>query len=342
MVTQAIDSVIGQQYEGLLEIVVVDDGSTDGTIRELTARYAARNVPSNRRLVIHANPHTGMTGTMGKGIELCSGDYVSMCDSDDLWEPARAAELLAEVEKTPNALIHTTCKMRMLDGFQLPNRARRGSFEETDNLFDKLGYTPLEYPGNVTLYDWLLGQQWRGPRMRGSLAIFPRTFVQGEFAMPAGSLWQEVWLTFAAMVQGTIRYAGLNSYVQRIHGENDSLPGPSTSKGLDITRGNLVFLEHAIPILRRHAGCDRSLLRRVETRAHVDRYRLNVSAGLSLREALKGVSLSDVLAEPRELLSYTLRAKAPALHDFLSRTRQSLTGKGPAGQARPSKPFDGR
>jgi len=342
LVTQAIDSVIGQLYEGPLEIVVVDDGSTDGTTQELSARYAARTLPPNRRLIIHSKPHTGISGTMARGIDLSTGEYVSMCNSDDFWEPVRAAELLAEVEKTPGTLIHTTCKTRMADGYQLPGGPQYRHCRETDYAVDAGGYTPLEYPGNVTLRDLLPYQPWQKFYFRGALAIFPRKFMHGVFTMPQGLLFEETWFLFAAMMQGAIRYARCNSYVQRIHGQNDSLPGTRTGRDMERIRCNLVLLEHAIPVLRTRPNQDVALTRRVERRARIDRYRLNVGSGLGFGKVIRGLSATDVAAEPREILSYTLTAKAPAVHDFLARTRQSLTGKRSDEQVRPSTPLHGR
>jgi hypothetical protein len=333
LVWQAIDSVIGQQYEGPLEIVVVDDGSTDGTLQELSTRYGDRILPANRRLIICAKPHTGITGTMGKGIELASADYVAMCNSDDLWEPTRATELLAEVEKTPNTLIHTACKIRMLDGFQ------HRLCSDTDDPVGLFGYIPVEYPGNVTLRELLLGRMRPGLTFGGGLTVFPRKFMQGELAMPEGLWHEEIWFLFAAMMQGAIRYVNCNSYVCRIHGQNESLPETRAGRELDMIRRRLAFLEHAIPILRNHVNRDVSLLKRVVTRAHVIKYQLDINGGTSFRQALRVISLSDLLTEPREILLLTLASKTPSLHRFLRRMRLKLTGKGPAGQVGLSKPL---
>jgi glycosyltransferase involved in cell wall biosynthesis len=325
LVWQAIDSVIGQHYDGLIEIVVVDDGSTDGTLQELSTRYAARALPPNRRLIIHPNPHTGITGTMGKGIELCSGEYVSMCNSDDTWEPQRAAELLAEVEKTPNTLVHTASKIRMLDGFQLPGGSRYRSFRETDDTVGLCGFSPVEYPGSITLAELLLDQTGSAFYIRGCMTVFPRMFLQGEFTMPAGLIVEEIWFMFAAMMQGGIRYASCNSYVQRMHGLNDSLIKGRGIPEPERVQYRLTFLKHVIPILRSRPNPDFALLRQVEARARVDKYLLDIAGGSGLRESIRGMHLSDVLVEPRSALSYALRAKVPSLHGFLQRMRQRLS-----------------
>jgi hypothetical protein len=90
-------------------------------------------------------------------------------------------------------------------------------------------------------------------------------------------------------------------------------------------RCNLVFLEHAIPILGNHANRDVTLLRRVATRARVLDYRLGLNDGSNYMQVLRRLSPLDVFVEPREILSYTLGAKAPAFHGFLQRMRQRLS-----------------
>jgi hypothetical protein len=311
LVTQAIDSVIGQEYEGPLEIVVVDDGSTDGTIQELSARYAARTLPSNRRLIIHSKPHTGITGTIAKGIELSSGDYVAQCNSDDLWEPVRATDLIAEIERTPNVLIHTNAKDRMLDGFQ------HQYLTENDDHLRLDTYAPVECPGNLTLLEVLLGQRRTRLSFSGGLSVFPRRFMQGEFVMPVGLWHEEIWYLFAAIMQGGIRYADTYSCIYRVHGKNECLEEMRVGRETEHIERDLTFLEHAIPVLRNHVSYGDALLKRVETHTRVVKYLANVSTGSSCREALRGLSLSDLLSEPRNILSSTLRVKVPSLSRFL-------------------------
>lgn len=75
--SRCLDSIINQTYRDL-EIICVDDGSTDGS-GELLDRYAKTD---NRIIVIHKE-NGGSTSARRIGAEICRGSYVSCIDSDD-------------------------------------------------------------------------------------------------------------------------------------------------------------------------------------------------------------------------------------------------------------------
>jgi glycosyltransferase involved in cell wall biosynthesis len=75
---QAIDSVLGQAHRPY-ELIVVDDGSTDGSA-SVAARYGAP-----LRLVRQA--HAGGAAALNRGVELATGRYLAFIDADDLWQP---------------------------------------------------------------------------------------------------------------------------------------------------------------------------------------------------------------------------------------------------------------
>lgn len=78
-VQEAIDSVLAQTYPHY-EIIVIDDGSTDGTGEALAARYGDR-------INYHWQENRGESAARNWGIQMARGQYIALLDSDDLWYP---------------------------------------------------------------------------------------------------------------------------------------------------------------------------------------------------------------------------------------------------------------
>jgi glycosyltransferase involved in cell wall biosynthesis len=77
----AIDSVLAQTYADR-EIIVVDDGSKDGSAQELAASYG-----ETVQVVTQAN--RGVAAARNVGVARAAGDYIAFLDSDDLWLPRK-------------------------------------------------------------------------------------------------------------------------------------------------------------------------------------------------------------------------------------------------------------
>lgn len=86
---QALESVVSQTFNDL-EIVCVNDGSTDGSARIL-AEYAARDA----RMLVIEQPNGGLSSARNRGLESVRGDYVAFLDSDDYYEPTMIEKLYA-------------------------------------------------------------------------------------------------------------------------------------------------------------------------------------------------------------------------------------------------------
>jgi glycosyltransferase involved in cell wall biosynthesis len=77
MLKEAVDSVLTQDFEDF-ELIVVDDGSTDGTAEEIE-RYGGRV-----KLIQHSE-NRGVSAARNKGLLHARGKYIAFLDSDDLW-----------------------------------------------------------------------------------------------------------------------------------------------------------------------------------------------------------------------------------------------------------------
>jgi glycosyltransferase involved in cell wall biosynthesis len=94
-VTAAIDSVLSQTLPGV-QVIVVDDGSNDGTDTLIAKRYAAEP-----RVVYHKQRNAGVAAARNTGILLAQGDYVGLLDSDDSYVPWKLAIQVAAMQRHP-------------------------------------------------------------------------------------------------------------------------------------------------------------------------------------------------------------------------------------------------
>lgn len=78
---RAVESVLGQTHP-VAELIIVDDGSTDGTT-EVVRRLMARS--ENTRVRLIAQPQRGPSSARNRGIEVAVGDFIAFIDSDDVW-----------------------------------------------------------------------------------------------------------------------------------------------------------------------------------------------------------------------------------------------------------------
>ena len=90
LIAQTIDSALAQSRP-FLEIIVADDGSTDDTA-EVLARYG-------EKVTFVKLAHGGVQAARNHGVKIARGDYVVLCDSDDLLEPDFVATMLGWVEE---------------------------------------------------------------------------------------------------------------------------------------------------------------------------------------------------------------------------------------------------
>ena len=100
-VGDAIRSALAQTY-GDFELIVVDDGSKDGTAE--IVRDLARQ---DRRIHLVQQLNRGLAGARNSALRASRGEFFALLDSDDLWEPEFLAQQLAVMHLRPDVDIVT-------------------------------------------------------------------------------------------------------------------------------------------------------------------------------------------------------------------------------------------
>lgn len=85
-IEECLRSILEQDYPAL-EVIVVDDGSVDGT--------ADRVCAFGDRVLYRRQANSGSAVARNLGVDLAGGDYIAFCDSDDLWAPHRLKQQVA-------------------------------------------------------------------------------------------------------------------------------------------------------------------------------------------------------------------------------------------------------
>ena len=108
---EAIESAMLQEYpEELLELVVVDDGSSDDTA-DIVSEYAERH-PGRIKLIRQAN--AGATAATNRGLREVTGDLIALLDADDVWMPDKTIRQVEFMQRRPElGLVFS--QMRVID-----------------------------------------------------------------------------------------------------------------------------------------------------------------------------------------------------------------------------------
>lgn len=106
---QTLESVALQTHRSL-EIIIVDDGSTDGT-----AAVAAAFCASEPRARLISKENGGVASARNTGILDSLGEWIALIDSDDLWHPTKIEKQLKVALATPEPLAFVYCWYRVID-----------------------------------------------------------------------------------------------------------------------------------------------------------------------------------------------------------------------------------
>jgi glycosyltransferase involved in cell wall biosynthesis len=170
-------SVLAQTYPHL-EIIAIDDGSSDGTVRILR-EYADRDP----RIKIILNEHNlGFIRNFEKGCALSSGKWISLCDQDDYWFPEKVEKMVNAIGDLP--MIY--CDSVLCDHDLRPLGKK---------ISDLVHYQPFDDCRQLSVFS----------RMYGHATLITRTLF--DKARPfLDEVPHDGWLAFHATLYGGVAY----------------------------------------------------------------------------------------------------------------------------------------
>ena len=93
VLSRAIESVLEQSYQDF-ELIIVDDGSTDGT-ESVVHQY------DDDRLIYITQSNAGANAARNRGIKAATGEYIAFLDSDDEFLPLKLARCVNVLSQAP-------------------------------------------------------------------------------------------------------------------------------------------------------------------------------------------------------------------------------------------------
>src|SRR3954452_367173 len=99
-IRETVDSVLAQDHENL-ELILSDDGSTDGT-GEILREYAAHD--PERVRVVSSERNTGIAGAFNRALDAHTGDYIAWLGGDDVMLPGKLGRQVAVLQARPEVI----------------------------------------------------------------------------------------------------------------------------------------------------------------------------------------------------------------------------------------------
>lgn len=122
---EALHSALTQTHREL-EVIVIDDGSTDDT------RAVCESFADDRLRYVHQdNDGTRGIGARNRAMLLARGDWIALLDQDDRWAPDKLEKQLRRAAEVPAAGA-VFCRARFIDGAGLATGEQRGDLAEGD------------------------------------------------------------------------------------------------------------------------------------------------------------------------------------------------------------------
>ena len=153
-VNEALASLVQQTFTDY-EIILVDDGSTDGTLEHLMEW-----ITRDPRIIVLANPHMGIIPALNAGLDACHSPIIARMDADDLSAPNRLERQVEMLESHPELAL-VTCRVRGFPEENLGAEFRAyihwlNSLQTGEDIANGMFLkSPLAHPSVAYRLDWV-------------------------------------------------------------------------------------------------------------------------------------------------------------------------------------------
>ncbi len=127
-IQETIQSVLNQTFDDF-ELIVIDDGSTDSTLKVI------QSIPDSR-IRVFSYPNAGLATSRNRGLEKATGEYIAFLDADDLWTPDKLEAQLKALQENPKAAVAYSWTDMIDESGQFLRPDSRASF--TGNVYEKI------------------------------------------------------------------------------------------------------------------------------------------------------------------------------------------------------------
>ncbi len=113
LLNRCLDSVFNQHTQYNIEVVLVDDGSTDDTVEVIKRRK------EQDRIILYQQENTGPAIARNKGVELAHGEFCAYLDADDYWMDGYIEETVSFLKEHKDCVAVTVAQKYMSCGVEI-------------------------------------------------------------------------------------------------------------------------------------------------------------------------------------------------------------------------------
>jgi len=245
-IVEAIQSVLDQDYDGTLEVIISDDGSTDRTF-EILESYGVR-------VIVLRKPQDclsqGASSTRNRGIRIATQPYICFLDSDDFFLPGHLRKITSFMDSNPN-LDFAFC--RVLENIEQDDYRIFRPWTKKQITTRNILY-PVVSGNNVICTNSFVFQRY----VFDKVGDFNETFTNGEDA--------DMWMRVSEQFRGG--FSNHYGVVRRKHGIDQLTFNPHKK----IRQDHLKVYQNAL--IRSQKSDQKNLYRNIKLQLRIIKYKL--------------------------------------------------------------------